>query len=206
MEPSQLGTVGAAMRGVIGIVFSLSIFSSFHPVKERQVLQVWPSTATDAPPTIEYPLHQTIERDLALPREWVFGFNSNERAYLFFPSFAPQPHLWEQLKRARSVKELRAATGEIYDWLTAAAPGVTRMPEFRAALHDGAGELLKARDLWNYPRKQRPSSDDKRVEFFAEALAGLMLGLAPATATKKLSRWNPPKLWLTRFESCASLA
>jgi hypothetical protein len=163
------------------------------------------TTTTDDEPAIEYPLHQTIERDLVLPRKWSFGFESHERAYVFFPSFAPQSHLWEQLKRARSVKQLRAATGEIYDWLIAAAPGVARMPEFRVALHDGAGELFRARDLWNYPRKRRPSSDDKRIEFFAEAMAGLMLGLAPATATKKLSGWNPPKLWLTKFENSEPL-
>ncbi len=55
------------------------------------------------------------------------------------------------------------------------------MPQFRRVLCDYPAELFKARKLWNYPRTDRPTSDDKRIEFFAEALAGLMMEVSPAT-------------------------
>ena len=70
------------------------------------------------------------------------------------------------------------------------------MPQFRRALCDHPAELFKARKLWNYPYASRPTSDDKRIEFFAETLAGLMMEISPATATKKLTRWQPPRLWI----------
>ena len=57
-------------------------------------------------------------------------------------------------------------------------------------------EVLKAKRLWNYPRTDRPRSDDKRIEFFAKSFAALTLGKAPATATARwLSGWHWPKDW-----------
>jgi len=59
------------------------------------------------------------------------------------------------------------------------------------AARENAGDVLMAKSLPHYPRKDRPSSDNKRIEFFAKVLGGLALGLAPATATKRLSHWRP---------------
>jgi hypothetical protein len=62
-----------------------------------------------------------------------------------------------------------------------------------------AEEILKAKSLWNYPKTERPRSDDKRIKFFAKSFAALTLGQAPATATGRwLSGWHWPKDW---FES-----
>jgi hypothetical protein len=158
-------------------------------------------TPADENPRFEYPICQTMEKDIPLPKKWLFGLSSTERGILFFPPFSPQPHLWQQLKRARSIKRMQRTGTEIYDWLVTAVPGVRGLPEFKTALCDRAVELFDARDLWNYPRKQRRTSDDKRIEFFAKAFAGLMLGLAPATTTKKLARWRPPKLWIVDWWS-----
>jgi hypothetical protein len=158
-------------------------------------------TVGDEQPQIEYPLYQTLGQDTALPQKWLFGLKSTESFSLFFPAVSPQPQLWQRLKRPRSVKEVRQTGNDIYDWVEAVVPGVSRMPQFRSTLCDHPEELLRARKLWNYPRTDRPTSDDKRLEFFAETLAGLMLGVAPATATKKLSRWSPPRLWLIKFEA-----
>jgi len=158
-------------------------------------------TGADETPQIEYPLHQTLEQDAGLPQEWLFGLKSNERYSLFFPAVSPQPHLWKELKTPRSVKGVRRTGNDIYGWLAAVVPGVRNMPEFRRTLCDHPAELFRARKLWNYPSTDRPTSDDKRLEFFAETLAGLMLGVAPATATRKLSRWSPPKLWLIKFDA-----
>ncbi len=153
-------------------------------------------TAGEEKPEVEHPLYQVIEQDISLPPKWLFGLKPTERPVLFFPAVGAQPHLWNGLKNPRSVKDVRQTANEIYRWLTAAVPGVRHMPQFRRVLCDYPAELFKARRLWNYPGTDRPTSDDKRIEFFAETLAGLMMEISPATATKKLTRWKPPKLWI----------
>jgi hypothetical protein len=156
-------------------------------------------TGDDMNPQFENPICQTIEMDLALPPKWRFGLTECERATLFFPGLPAQPQLWRQLKRPESIKQLQQTSDKIYAWLRASVPGVHAMPQFRDALCAHVAKLFKAHKLWNFPRTDRPSSDEKRVAFFAESLAGLMLGVAPATATKKLARWTPPTLWLPDF-------
>jgi hypothetical protein len=152
----------------------------------------------DQSPYIEHPLCQKIQQDMPLPKKWHFGLSPNQQGLLFFPALSPQPQLWEQLKRSRSVKQMRRATVEIYNWLLTAVPGVQNMPEFRIALCGRAEDLFRARKLWNYPSagRLRPTSDNKRIEFFAKALAGLMLKVSPATATRKLANWKFPRLWM----------
>src|SRR5207302_1298121 len=64
---------------------------------------------------LEYPVHQTIERDLTLPQSWQFGLKPLERPSLFFPILLAQPQLWEELKRSeerRVGKECRSRGGE----------------------------------------------------------------------------------------------
>lgn len=65
----------------------------------------------------------------------------------------------------------------------------TSKDEFRLL---ASGALFEAKKLWLYPRTHRPKSDDKRIEFFAKA-AGLLHGMAPATALRKLSGAHFPK-------------
>jgi len=157
-------------------------------------------SATDANPQIENPICQTIEKDTPLVKKWRFGLTENERGMLFFPGFPARPQLWRQLKKPRSTRELRQTGESIYEWLISSTPGIHDMPEFRRALCEHPAELFDAGRLWNCPVTERRSSDQKRIEFFAESLSGLMLGIAPATATRKLSGWSAPKLWLTDFE------
>jgi hypothetical protein len=153
-------------------------------------------TSDDNNPQFENPICQTIEIDLALPPKWRFGLAEYERATLFFPGLPAKPQLWRQLKRPESIKQLQDTGEDIYAWLIASVPGIHSSPQFREALCGHTAELFEVRRLWNFPRTDRPSSDEKRIAFFAESLAGLMVGIAPATATKKLARWTPPKLWL----------
>lgn len=156
-------------------------------------------TADGMNPQFENPICQTIKMDLALPLKWRFGLSRYVLATLFFPGLPAQPQLWRQLKRPESLKQLQQTGEDIYAWLSASVPGIHSTPQFRDALCGHPSELFQARRLWNFPRTDRPSSDEKRIAFFAESLAGLMLGIAPATATKKLARWTPPKLWLPDF-------
>jgi hypothetical protein len=56
-----------------------------------------------------------------------------------------------------------------------------------------AHDLLSAKWMPNYPRTERTRSDDKRILFYAKILAGLSLGIAPATAVKRLAHWGYPE-------------
>ena len=157
-------------------------------------------TGLDDPGEFKHPIYRQFEKDTDLPLTLRFGLKPTEHPCLFFPALSPVPHLWGQLKTPRSIRQLQQTLNDIYDWLVPVVDDACAVPEFRRALCDYPAELFRIRKLWNYPGSNRPTSDDKRIEFFAEALAGLMLEIAPATATKKLSRWNPPKLWITNFE------
>jgi hypothetical protein len=59
------------------------------------------------------------------------------------------------------------------------------------AARERADDLVVAAELQHCPKGGQQSSDTKRIEFFSKVLAGLALGLAPRTATKRLSRWRP---------------
>jgi hypothetical protein len=103
------------------------------------------------------------------------------------PPILPRPELWQLLKRARSGANIRRVAG-----------GLRRSHPFLSnVLNSHAEELLRAKQLPNYPRSDRPRSDDKRIWFFAKVLAGLENGIAPMTATKRLAHF--PRL-LTESE------
>ena len=94
------------------------------------------------------------------------------------------PEVWKQLKRARSNSDIVQFLAEVEKRKTKeeCIPGNL----WHTLLHgarEHASELLKARHLPHYPREEgeRPSSDNKRVDFWAKVLAGAALGLAPAT-------------------------
>ena len=96
------------------------------------------------------------------------------------------------------MKDTKRAVNTIYRWMCDAADvfNTYRIPEGQE------GGLYRATRLWNYPKdKGRPTSDNKRIEFFAKALAGLMLGISPATATKRLSHWKLPQLWKSSVQN-----
>jgi hypothetical protein len=117
----------------------------------------------------------------------------NENWIVFPPTF-PEPHAWEQLKRARSVKEVQEAAQNIRRWEQQFGPIVV-WRELPKAIRCHGNEILKARMLPNYPKSKRPRSDDKRILFFAKVMAGLTQGIAAATATKRLGCWSWSKDW-----------
>ena len=98
------------------------------------------------------------------------------RHWRYVTGVSARPEIWERLKTARSVAEIR----EI-------ARGLRR-PVLCSLLRSHAEGFLRAKSLPHYPKSNRPRSDTKRIQFFAKVLAGLKLGIAPATATKRLAR------------------
>jgi hypothetical protein len=120
--------------------------------------------------------------------------------YLFSRPVMPDSRSWNDLKRARSVQDMQRVAQSVRRWVRRFPSGV-RWPDefprkvllqFPRVVHAHAADLIKAKRMPHYPRTDRPRSDDKRVEFFAKILAGSTLGIAPATATKRLAHWNYP--------------
>lgn len=108
------------------------------------------------------------------------------RIWIDDPVF-PRKDLWERFNRAKSASEMRGVAHEVANWMRRHRIHA----RWRRALEDHAEALFHAKEtLWTYPRSGRPSSDNKRVEFFAKALAGLILGIAPATAMRHLLGWS----------------
>lgn len=110
-----------------------------------------------------------------------------KRIWIDDPIF-PRSDLWERLKDASSTEEMKRATAAIAHWMRSYAH-----PRWRRELQKYSADLFHAKGLWNYPRSNRPSSDNRRAEFFGKALSGLILGISPATATRRLMRWSPLK-------------
>ena len=90
-----------------------------------------------------------------------------------------RPEIWKRLKTAHSVADVR----EIARRLT--------HPSLRSTLYSHAEAFLRAKRLPHCPKSNRPRSDTKRIKFFGKVLAGLSLGIAPATATKLLANFVP---------------
>jgi hypothetical protein len=114
----------------------------------------------------------------------------------------PEPEIWSLLKQARSTAEIRKLSPRIRIWMTREfGPGLGRwLPgdppiEFADALELYSEQLISSRRLPSYARKNRPSSDDKRIIFCSKVLAGARFDLAPITAVKRLSHWNFSKDW-----------
>jgi hypothetical protein len=105
----------------------------------------------------------------------------------------PQPEVWKQLQHAPSSDGLRKVAAEMRAWVNRERPRITGASDFPRVIAAHAKELLEARRLPSYPHSNRPRSEDKRVEFFSKALAGLELGIAPVTAIKRLHRERFPK-------------
>jgi hypothetical protein len=122
---------------------------------------------------------------------------------LFVPPIYPATEAWERMKRARTAAEMKMAARAVRRWESEWAKGIPQEmlgapaewrtgPHYYAkAIRTNADTLMRAKRLPHYP-SDPASNDDKRIAFFAKVLAGLTLGLAPLTATKRLSRWRWP--------------
>jgi len=116
-----------------------------------------------------------------------------EKGWVVFRPVMPKPAIWEQLKKARTVPQIKGVArgiGRLQACFVSSTPWAQNPA---GAFRHCAEGILAAKRLPNYPRTNRPRSDDKRVEFLAKTMAGLTLGLAPITALKRLSHWRWPK-------------
>jgi hypothetical protein len=91
-------------------------------------------------------------------------------------------HLWERLKKARSARQIRAIYEKSEIWFRRSG-----RPWLRD-IYNHADEFIGAKGDSRYPKSNRPSSDGKRVEYFARVMAGITLRIPPATAIDKLRK------------------
>ncbi len=137
------------------------------------------------------------EKDSPIPIRFCFNLTPQDVFYLVFLPIPQRKDLWDALKRARQKGEMERVVEEIVRWI----PPIPGYQSFRDVLKKRGADLLQAKRLWIYPRnRKRSTSEEKRIAFFAKALAGLMFSIAPATAAKRLSRWKVPKLWITEYD------
>lgn len=103
---------------------------------------------------------------------------------------------WEMLKRAHTEMDIRRAAKSIAHWARRVERSDWRT-EIPSAIGKHAKDLLRAKKNWAYPGDlRRPTSDDKRVLFFAKILAGLVSGLSPTYAIKVLASWPWTREWI----------
>lgn len=142
-------------------------------------------------------ISEKITKTSRIPKRSCFDLSERDVYYFAFLPVQEKKDLWNALLTAEQESDLKEVAEEIARWI----PPIPGYRDFRDALKKYGVELGAAKHLWFYPRdSHRPSSDDKRIEFFAKTLAGLMHGNAPATAAKKLSQWKLPRLWITDFD------
>jgi len=148
-----------------------------------ELMLVWARAESGTDPKAEA-LRQELLRDI------------KGKGWITSSAVVAAPEIWEQLKRADSVKEIQKVARRIRRWASRYRPRndwATRLPD---TLASNADKVLIAKRLPNYPQApeaKRPRSDDKRIEFFAKVLAGAMLDIAPITAAKRLSHWHSSK-------------
>ena len=134
---------------------------------------------------------EIIPADQEIVRKFLKEFKLGRNWNVQFPIF-PEPELWEQIKTAASIAQMRSVLRSLEGYVVrnwVAWP----QKQYPRRLERHGPALFRARRLFNYPRSGRKRSDDKRVVFFSKVIAGLELNRSPLYALKKLSKWRPIK-------------
>jgi len=92
--------------------------------------------------------------------------------------------VWEALKRARTPAQVRRVCKMSHYWLNPTKRA------FTLSLYNHAENFLAAKADSRYPgRDRRKSGDDKRLNYLARAMAGIMHGkMSPVTSVDKLRK------------------
>ena len=97
------------------------------------------------------------------------------------------PDLWERLKQAKTIQQVRNACYSSKWWVEQASPRGKGKAWMRI-LTKHPDEFLKAKDDKRYPRSDRPSSDNKRLRYLAYAMAGVSCGMSYRSAIDLLEK------------------
>src|SRR6266849_4727553 len=82
------------------------------------------------------------------------------------PGHPPEPDIWVRLKRATTAQQVRRVCSQSRHWLN------PKRSELGRVLYKHADQFLEAKADPAYPRSERGSSENKRIQFLARAMAG----------------------------------
>jgi len=102
------------------------------------------------------------------------------------PGHPAEPDTWERLKRATKPEQVRTICSQSRHWLN------PKRSELGQVLDKHTKQFLEAKADPAYPRSKRGSSDEKRIQFLARAMAGISLGLSPVTGVDLLRKAKVP--------------
>ena len=100
------------------------------------------------------------------------------------PGMPPERELWHALLRAATVEEVRGICRRSRYWLN---PKTSGKP-FVEILSTRADLFLLAKSDRRFPASERSSSDDKRLQYLARAMAGITLKRSPRRAIDLLAK------------------
>jgi len=99
-------------------------------------------------------------------------------------SVPDEKHIWNALKLAATPEEVRTAYTMSKYWFNPKWHGRAYVNQ----VYEHADLVVKAKNDPRYPRSDRPSSDDKRLEFFPAVMAGITEERSPLTAVDLLRK------------------
>jgi hypothetical protein len=103
-----------------------------------------------------------------------------------------QRRIWKSLIRAKNASQVQAACKRSRFWLN----DDNEVENLRISvnldrLHRMAPIWLAAKSDKKFPKSDRPTSEDKQIEFLARAMAGGSMGLTARYANEKLRKRKP---------------
>ena len=113
-----------------------------------------------------------------------------EGEYLLFRPIRPNRKIWDQLKTARTVTEVRKAARNFCRWAKRNPIG---RDDLAQTLSSHARDFLKAKGLPEYARSHRTQSDNKRIFFLSKVMAGLTQRRSTSYTLKRLAGWKLPE-------------
>lgn len=186
-------------RGEMPGGYGLAVFLK-HSGSERESLHVFRSGEKPRKMSALKTMGQEWHKRVRLEQHEFDALATGQKSRTVQSQRSPgEPHLWKALKRAKSAAQVRRICRRSKDWLKWEWKGkgfYLRSPSAcPKALHDHAAAFCRAKQDHRYPVSNRPSSDDKRIEYLARVMAGLSLvqPIAPSTAVDLLRKMKHEK-------------
>jgi len=132
----------------------------------------------------------TDEVSLSAAREWARGQRLDEIAELEryldpkkIPEEAERRNLWKALWQAKNLSALQKACDQWANLRDVRAQGMSAFPNHILA---NAGEFLRMKADFRFPKSPSPAVDESRLEYLARGMAGILSNLSPMTGIERL--------------------
>jgi hypothetical protein len=141
-----------------------------------------------APPAREWTVTTAVERRAREIYERSFLETGGLERVTMKPIPA-EPRVWQRLKEATTPEGVREACRVSRYWLRPNREGRA----FLRLLPEHAQLFVDSKKNSRYPASERPTSEDKRLDHFARAMAGITLRKSPVTAIDQMRKWKHPQ-------------